>query len=60
MEQLKVEHTIWTDAPSQRAWQAITDPVELAWWLLPPALGMDMKRGDNGNLIEIFEVKEIK
>jgi uncharacterized protein YndB with AHSA1/START domain len=60
MEQIKVEHTIWIDAPRERVWQAITDPANLAQWLLPPTLGVDMKRDANGNLIEIFEVKEAK
>jgi len=60
MEQLKVERSIWIDAPRERVWQAITDPANLAQRLLPPALGADMKRDANGNLIEIFEVKETK
>lgn len=44
MEQLKVERSIWIDAPRERVWQAITDPAELAQWFLPPVLGADMKR----------------
>ena len=44
MEQFKVERTIWIDAPRERVWQAITDPAQLAQWLLPPMLGAEMKR----------------
>ena len=47
MEQFKVERSIWIDAPRERVWQAITDPTDLAQWLLPPALGADMKREDD-------------
>jgi uncharacterized protein YndB with AHSA1/START domain len=51
MEQLKVERTIWIDAPRERVWQAITDPANLAEWLLPPALGADMKRDANNTIL---------
>ena len=44
MEQIKVDRSIWIDAPRERVWQAITDPAELAQWFLPPMLGADMKR----------------
>src|SRR5688572_662164 len=50
MEQLKVERSIWIDAPRERVWQAITDPANLAKWLLPLALGADMKRDDNDTI----------
>src|SRR5918996_6640797 len=50
MEQLKVERSIWIDAPRERVWQAITDPADLAQWLLPPALGADMKRDNNDTI----------
>jgi len=60
MEQLKVQCSIWIKAPRERVWQAITDPANLAQWLLPPALGAEMKRDANGNLIEIFEAKKAK
>jgi uncharacterized protein YndB with AHSA1/START domain len=50
MEQLKVERSIWIDAPRERVWQAITDPADLAKWLLPPALGADIKRDANDTL----------
>ena len=51
MEQIKVERTIWIDAPRERVWQAITDPANLAQWLLPPALGADMKRDANDTIL---------
>ena len=60
MEQIKVERSFWIDAPCERVWQAITDPVNLAHCLLPPVLGVDMKRDANGNVIEILEAKEAK
>jgi hypothetical protein len=60
MEQIKVGRTIWIDAPCDRIWQTITDSSNLAQRLLPPALGADMKREANGNLIEVFEAKEAK
>jgi uncharacterized protein YndB with AHSA1/START domain len=60
MEQPKVERSSWIDATCRRVWQAITGPAELAKWFLPPVLGADMRRDANGNLIEIFEVKEAK
>lgn len=50
MEQLKVERSIWIDAPRERVWQAITDPSQLAQWLLPPMLGADMKRDSQDTL----------
>jgi len=51
MEQLKVERSIWIDATRERVWQAITDPADLAQWLLPPALGADMKRDANDTIL---------
>lgn len=50
MEQLKVECSIWIEAPRERVWQAITDPADLAQWLLPPMLGAGMKRDANDTL----------
>ena len=59
MEQLKVERRIWIDAPRERVWQAITDPADLAQWLLPPALGADMKRGANDTILVSMRGMEI-
>ena len=36
MEILTVERSIWIGAPRERVWQAVTDPEQLAQWLLPP------------------------
>ena len=60
MEEIKVERSVWIDAPRERVWQAITDPANLPQWLLPSTLGVDMKRDANGSLIKIFEMKEAK
>jgi len=51
MEPIKVERSIWIDIPRERVWQAITDPADLAKWLLPPALGADMKRDANDTIL---------
>ena len=50
MEQLTVERSIWVAAPRERVWQAVTDPEQVAQWLLPPALGAQMKRDDGGKI----------
>ena len=50
MEQIKVERSIWINASRERVWQAITDPADLAQWLLPPALGAEMKRDANDTI----------
>jgi uncharacterized protein YndB with AHSA1/START domain len=59
MEQIKVERSVWIDAPRERVWQAITDPAELAQWLLPPALGADMKRDANDTILVCMGGMEI-
>ena len=51
MEQLNVERSIWIDVPRERVWQAITDPAELAQWLLPPALGAQLRRDSNDTIL---------
>jgi uncharacterized protein YndB with AHSA1/START domain len=35
MEQIAVERSIWIAAPRERAWRAITDPVQLEQWYAP-------------------------
>jgi uncharacterized protein YndB with AHSA1/START domain len=35
MEKLTVERTIWVDAPTERVWQAITQPKHLEQWFAP-------------------------
>ena len=59
MEKLKVERSIWIDAPRERVWQAITDPADLAQWLLPPALGADMKRDANDTMFVLMGGMEL-
>ena len=51
MEQRNVERSIWIDVPRERGWQAITDPAELAQWLLPPALGAQLRRDSNDTIL---------
>jgi uncharacterized protein YndB with AHSA1/START domain len=50
MEQMTVERSIWIGAPREQVWRAIIDPEQLAQWLLPPILGAQMKRDDNGQI----------
>lgn len=50
MEQLTVERSIWIDAPRQRVWQAVTDPEQVAQWFLPPTLGAQLKRDEQGKI----------
>lgn len=45
-----VEQSIWIGAPIDRVWQAVTDPAQIAQWLLPPMLGAQMTRNEQGNL----------
>jgi uncharacterized protein YndB with AHSA1/START domain len=51
MEELKVERSIWIDKPREQVWQALTDPAQLAQWLLPPALGAQLKRDANDTIL---------
>jgi uncharacterized protein YndB with AHSA1/START domain len=51
MEHLSVERSTWMNAPRERVWQAITDPEQIAQWLLPPAMGAQMKRDARGTLL---------
>lgn len=44
------ECSIWFDAPREQVWQAVTDPEQLAQWLLPPLLGAQMKRDENSQV----------
>lgn len=50
MQRNAIERSIWIDAPRARVWQAVTDPEQLAQWLLPPMLGAQMKSDANGNV----------
>lgn len=59
MDQLRVERSIWIDAPRERVWQAVTDPEHVAQWLLPPALGAQMKRDASGTFFVCLGPMEI-
>jgi uncharacterized protein YndB with AHSA1/START domain len=32
MEKLKIERSIWINAPRERVWQAVTDPAQIQQW----------------------------
>jgi len=59
MDQLTVERSIWIDAPRERVWQAVTDPEHVAQWLLPPALGAQMKRDASGTFFVCMGPMEV-
>src|SRR5687767_1708177 len=59
MNQLTVERSMWIDAPREQVWRAVTDPERIARWLLPPALGAQMKRDDGGTLFVCMGPMEI-
>jgi uncharacterized protein YndB with AHSA1/START domain len=50
MDQLLVERSMWIAASVERVWQAVTDPEQVAQWLLPPALGAQLRRDQNGTI----------
>lgn len=45
-----VERSLWIGAPRERVWQAVNDPELIGRWLLPPALGAQLKHDGAGNL----------
>lgn len=51
MNPTTVERTIWIAAPRRRVWQAVSEPDQIAQWLLPPAMGAQMKRDGDGRLL---------
>lgn len=59
MDQLSVERSIWIAAPRERVWQAVTDPEQVAQWLLPPALGAQLKRDEHGTIVVCMGPMEI-
>lgn len=59
MGQLSVERSIWIAAPRMRVWQAVTEPGQVAQWLLPPALGAQLKRDRNGMLLVCLGPMEV-
>lgn len=50
MDQTHLERSIWIAASRDRVWQALTDPTHVAQWLLPPALGAQLTRSEDGLL----------
>lgn len=59
MEQLVVERSIVIPAPRERVWQALTDAEQIAQWLLPPALGAQLRRDAQGALVASLGPMEI-
>lgn len=59
MEQLSVERSMWIAAPRERVWQAVSEPEQMAQWLLPPALGAQLKRDGKGALAVCLGPMEI-
>lgn len=48
MNELTIARSIWLDIARERVWDAVTNPDELAKWLLPPMLNAEMKRDPQG------------
>lgn len=59
MDQISVERSIWINAPAEQVWQAVTDPEQVAQWLLPPALGAQLKRDEHGTIFVCMGPMEI-
>src|SRR5262245_57358521 len=59
MEQVTVERSTWIDAPRERVWQDVTEPEQIAQWLLPPSLAAQMKRDDSGTIFVCMGEMEI-
>ncbi len=51
MGQAAVERSIWIAASPERVWQAVSDPDQISGWLLPPALGAQLKGDADGRLL---------
>jgi uncharacterized protein YndB with AHSA1/START domain len=45
-----VERSILISAPRERVWQAVSEPEQMVQWLMPPALGAQMTRDEDGKL----------
>ena len=59
MEKPANERSIWIEAPRERVWQALTEPEHLERWLVPGALGAQLKRDDSGKLSILMGGMEI-
>ncbi len=38
MDKITIERSIWINAPRERVWQAVSDPVQIAQWFAPGAV----------------------
>ncbi len=59
MSTLTLERSILVAAPRQRVWEAITQPEQIAQWLMPPALGAQLKSDDSGQLSVLMGPMEV-
>lgn len=50
MQKTTVERSLWIAATRERVWQAISEPEQVAQWLMPPAMGAQLERSDDGKL----------
>jgi uncharacterized protein YndB with AHSA1/START domain len=50
MAPISVERKIWIAAPRERVWEAVVEPEQVGQWFLPPALGAQLRRDDDGKL----------
>jgi uncharacterized protein YndB with AHSA1/START domain len=50
MPPISVERSIWIAAPRERVWLAVIEPEQVAQWFLPPALGAQLRRDEDGKL----------
>jgi uncharacterized protein YndB with AHSA1/START domain len=58
-QSITVERSIWIGAAREKVWQAVTDPEQIARWLLPPAMGATMKRDEGGRLLVCMGPMEV-
>ncbi|MFN8420994.1 MAG: SRPBCC domain-containing protein [Anaerolineae bacterium] len=59
VETMQVERSIWINASRERVWKALIDPEQLAQWFLPPMLGAQMKRDENGTIYVSLGAMEV-
>ena len=59
MKQNAIERSIWIAAPRAHVWQAVTDPEQLAQWLLAPVGGAQMKSDADGTVFVCMGTMEI-
>lgn len=51
MKPITIERSVWVNADPQRVWQALSTPEQVARWLLPPALGAQLRLDDQQRLL---------